>query len=62
MDRNRSSDIYENSEDKVSWECEYANWEKPRNARNINEQEPQHSGAVYTLKRTNMDVVTRTML
>ncbi|XP_017337209.1 C-type lectin domain family 4 member E [Ictalurus punctatus] len=44
MDRNRSSDIYENSEDKVSWECEYANWEKPRNARNINEQEPQHSG------------------
>lgn len=59
MDRNL--DLYENSGDKVSVECEYANWEKPWNHRNINDQESQRSGAVYTLKHTNTDVLTSTM-
>lgn len=51
MDRN--FDLYENTGDKVSIEGEYANWEKPRDLRNINNQEYQCSGAVYTLKHSN---------
>ncbi|KAK3525362.1 hypothetical protein QTP86_031094, partial [Hemibagrus guttatus] len=40
----RSLDMRESSRDDVSMECEYANWEKPRNSWNANKQEPQLSG------------------
>ncbi|KAG7325908.1 hypothetical protein KOW79_010833 [Hemibagrus wyckioides] len=32
------------SRDDGSTECEYANWEKPRNTRNVDKQDPQCSG------------------